>query len=61
MKGMKEIRDQHIRIRTTIQVSDRLDQLVEHFQKISMNKVTKTDVVEFAINELYKTRIEKKR
>lgn len=59
MKG--QVRDQHIRVRTTLNVSERLDQLIEYFQKLSMNKVTKTDVVEYCINEMYKSRIEKKR
>lgn len=57
MKG--QVRDQHIRVRTTSEVAKRLDQLIEHYQKISINKVTKTDVVEYAINELYESRINK--
>lgn len=54
------MRSEHIRVRTTVEVSERLEQLIEHFQKISINKVTKTDVIEYAINELFESRIKNK-
>lgn len=48
------MREHHIRIRTTEETVKKIDELIEHYQENSINKITKTNIIELAIRELHK-------
>lgn len=48
-------KDQHLKLRTTKEVSDMVDELVEYYSAISIaGTINKTTVIELAIKELHK-------
>ena len=47
-------KDKHLKIRTSQEIIDQVNELVEHYKSISVGTVNKTNIIELAINELYK-------
>lgn len=47
-------KDQHLKIRTTQEILDQVNELVEHYKAISIGTVNKTNIIELAIKELHK-------
>lgn len=48
------MKDQHIKLRTTKEIANMVDDLVEHYSAFSIGKVNRTNIIELAISELYK-------
>ncbi|HWO77754.1 MAG TPA: hypothetical protein VNM69_17950 [Bacillus sp. (in: firmicutes)] len=49
-----------IAVRLTPEAIGNIKELIEHYQKKSVSRVTQTDIIEFAIKELYKNAKEEK-
>jgi predicted DNA-binding protein len=51
---MHDMAKKQIAVRLTYEALDRVKELIEHYQETSVSRVTQTDIIELAINELYK-------
>ncbi|MED4456181.1 hypothetical protein [Metabacillus fastidiosus] len=55
------MKDQFIRARVSQDIIDKINDLVKHYNAISVGTINKTNIIELAINELHKEMKEGKR